>query len=490
MKLENPSLFRQQALIGGKWCQADDDSCIQVRNPFDGSLLGSIPNLGGVETRRAVEAAEQALPSWRNKTGKERGAIIKKWQALIEQNLDDLAMILTLEQGKPLAEAQGELRYALSFVEWFGEEAKRIYGDYLPTTNPDQRMLVMKQPVGVCAALIAWNFPSALVTRKVTPALAAGCTVVLKPSELTPYTALALAYLAELAGFPAGVLNVVTGQPASIGQELTRNPVIRKLTFTGSTETGKLLMQQSASNIKKLSLELGGNAPFIVFDDADIDSAVLGLMQSKFRNAGQTCVCANRVYLHETIAEAFIEKLLVAVQDLRPGNGLDPDSTIGPLINQRAVDKITELVSDALSKGARLLLRHGEIQEGSLMYPPTILDGITPDMRIANEEIFGPVISLFRFASEVEVITLANDNESGLAAYFYTNNQERIWRLMEALEYGVVGINTGMVSNEVGPFGGMKTSGIGREGSKYGIEEFLEIKYACLANQRLAQSLT
>ncbi|MBP6018082.1 MAG: NAD-dependent succinate-semialdehyde dehydrogenase [Burkholderiaceae bacterium] len=481
MKLKNPSLFRQQALIDGHWRDADDKGTLQVKNPFDSRVLGTIPDLGATETRRAIEAAERALPAWRAKTGKERGAILKKWQGLIEANADDLAMILTLEQGKPLAEAKGELSYALSFVEWFGEEAKRVYGDYLPTTRSDQRMLAIKQPVGVCAALIAWNFPSALVTRKVTPALASGCTVVLKPSELTPYTALALAFLAEEAGLPAGVLNVVTGLPTEIGRELTSNPKVRKLTFTGSTETGKLLMQQSASNVKKLSLELGGNAPFIVFEDADLDSAVQGLMTSKFRNAGQTCVCANRIYLHESIAARFTEKLLTEVRALKTGSGLDRDVTIGPLINQKAVDKVARLVNDAVDKGARKLLEVGVLEEGSLIYPPTVLSGITQEMDLATEEIFGPVVSIFSFKSEAEVVVLANTNESGLAAYFYTESQDRTWRLMDALEYGVVGINTSMVSNEVGPFGGMKESGVGREGSKYGIDEFLEIKYACLA---------
>jgi len=480
-RMRNGSIFKQQAYINGKWCDADSGRVLEVRNPYDGAILGTIPDLGADETVRAIEAAEAAQPSWAAKTGKERGAILRKWQALIEQNADDLALILTLEQGKPLAEAHGELNYALSFVEWFSEEAKRVYGDVLPPTRADQRLMAIKQPVGVCAAIIAWNFPSALVTRKVAPALAAGCSVVLKPSELTPYTALALVALAEQAGLPPGVLNVLTGAPAAIGSELTRHPAVRKLTFTGSTDTGRLLMQQSAANIKKLSLELGGNAPFIVFEDADLDQAVDGLMASKFRNAGQTCVCANRVYLQESIADAFTEKLTARVRAMKPGNGLDADVDLGPLIDQRAVKKVTGLVEDAVAKGASLRTGGRLLAEGGLLYEPTVLQGVTQDMRIAHEEIFGPVVGLATFGSEQQVLALANDSESGLAAYFYTEDRARIQRMLEKLEYGIVGVNTGMVSNEVGPFGGVKSSGLGREGSKYGIEEFLEIKYVCMA---------
>jgi succinate-semialdehyde dehydrogenase/glutarate-semialdehyde dehydrogenase len=471
MNLQNSQLLRQQAYIGGAWCDADNGATITVRNPFDASVLGAVPNLGQAETARAIAAADDALPAWRARTGKERGAILRKWHALIEAHADDLALLLTLEQGKPLAEARGELNYALSFVEWFAEEAKRVYGDVLPHTRGDQRMLAIRQPVGVCAAIIAWNFPSALVTRKVSPALAAGCTVVLKPSELTPFTALALAWLGEQAGIPPGVLNVVIGDPA------------RKLTFTGSTQTGRLLMQQSASNIKKLSLELGGNAPFIVFEDADLDEAVQGLVQSKFRNAGQTCVCANRVYVHASVADAFNDKLLAEMRRMKVGGGLEEGVTQGPLIDQRAVDKVARLVDDATARGARLLAG-GKLREpGTLLYEPTLLAGITDAMELAHEEIFGPVVGISTFESEAAVLARANDSASGLAAYFYTANLERVWRMMEGLEYGIVGVNTGAVSNEVGPFGGIKESGVGREGSKYGIEEFLEIKYVCLAGK-------
>lgn len=485
MNLRNAQLLRQQVYIGGIWSDADNGATITVRNPYDGSPLGTVPNVGADETARAIAAADDALPAWRAKTGKERGAILRKWQQLIEQHSDDLALLLTLEQGKPLAEARGELNYALSFVEWFAEEAKRVYGDVLPTPRGDQRLMAIRQPVGVVAAIIAWNFPSALVTRKVSPALAAGCTVVLKPSELTPYTALALAWLGEQAGIPPGVLNVVTGDPAPIGGELSGNATVRKLTFTGSTATGRLLMQQSASNIKKLSLELGGNAPFIVFEDADLDEAVQGLMASKFRNAGQTCVCANRVYVHSSVAAAFAAKLRAEIERMKLGNGLEEGVTIGPLIDQRAVAKVGRLVADATAKGARVLAGGSLATPATLMFQPTLLDGITDEMDIAHEEIFGPVVGLCTFESEAAVLARANDSESGLAAYFYTADLERVWRVMEALEYGIVGVNTGAVSNEVGPFGGVKESGVGREGSKYGIEEFLELKYVCLGGKNL-----
>ncbi len=483
MKLQNAQLLRQQAYIGGRWCDADSKATITVRNPHGGDILGTVPNLGAAETARAIEAAERALPAWRAKTGKERGAILRKWQQLIEAHADDLALLLTLEQGKPLAEARGELNYALSFVEWFAEEAKRVYGDVLPSPRGDQRMMAIRQPVGVVAAIIAWNFPSALVTRKVSPALAAGCTVVLKPSELTPFTALALAWLGEQAGIPPGVLNVVIGDPAPIGAELSGNTAVRKLTFTGSTQTGRLLMQQSAANIKKLSLELGGNAPFIVFEDADLDEAVQGLMASKFRNAGQTCVCANRVYVHDSVAQAFTDKLRAEIGKLKLGGGLEPGVTLGPLIDQRAVDKVSSLVEDARAKGAAVLAG-GKLQAaGTLLYEPTLLTGVTDAMEIAHQEIFGPVVGISTFEDEAAALARANDSESGLAAYFYTADLERVWRVMEGLEYGIVGVNTGAVSNEVGPFGGVKESGVGREGSKYGIEEFLEIKYVCLAGK-------
>jgi succinate-semialdehyde dehydrogenase/glutarate-semialdehyde dehydrogenase len=485
MNLNNDKLLRQQAYIGGTWCNADSLDTIDVLNPFDGAVLGTVPKMGRAETARAIDAADEALASWRAKTGKERGAILRKWHALIEANADDLALLLTMEQGKPLAEARGELTYALSFVEWFAEEAKRVYGDVLPATRSDQRLLAIKQPVGVCGAIIAWNFPSALVTRKVSPALAAGCTVVLKPAELTPFTALALAWLGEEAGIPHGVLNVVTGDPVQIGQELTANDKVRKLTFTGSTQVGRLLMQQSASNIKKLSLELGGNAPFIVFEDADLDEAVEGLMASKFRNAGQTCVCANRVYVQAGVVEKFSEKVLAKVRAMKVGNGLDEGVVLGPLIDGRAVDKVRRLVDDAVGKGATLHTGGQLVAENTLLYAPTLLSGVADHMQIAHEEIFGPVIAITSFDTEREVLALANDTSSGLAAYFYGADGERVWRMMEGLEYGIVGVNTGSVSNEVGPFGGIKESGIGREGSKYGIEEFLEIKYVCISGKSL-----
>jgi len=481
MQLRDPSLLRQQAYIGGEWRDAASGATLAVTNPADGSALGSVPDMGQAETREAIAAAERALPAWRAKTGKERGAILRRWYDLILQNTDDLALLMTLEQGKPLAEARGEIAYALSFVEWFAEEAKRVYGDVLPATRGDQRLLAFRQPIGVCAAITAWNFPSALVTRKVTPALAAGCTVVLKPAELTPYSALALAALAEQAGLPPGVFNIVTGNPVAIGAELTSSPTVRKLTFTGSTATGRLLMQQSAANIKKLSLELGGNAPFIVFDDADLDAALEGLMQSKFRNAGQTCVCANRVYVHEAVYDDFAARLAKRVAALRVGNGLEAGVEQGPLIDGRALQKVQRLVGDAVEKGAQLHVGGNPHALGGTFFEPSVIGPVTPAMEIAREEIFGPVVALFRFRTEAEVVAMANDTESGLAAYFYSENLARVWRVMEALEYGMVGVNTGMISNEVGPFGGIKESGLGREGSKYGIEEFMELKYACLS---------
>lgn len=483
MQLNDPSLWRQQAWVGGQWRDAEGGATIAVNNPFDDSTLGTVPDMREADTDRAIAAAEAALPAWRSKTGKERGAILRRWHDLILQNTEDLARIMTLENGKPLAEARGEVAYALSFVEWFAEEAKRVYGDVLPPTRTDQRLMAIRQPIGVCAAITAWNFPCALVTRKVSPALAAGCTVVLKPAELTPYSALALAELARRAGLPDGVFNVVTGNPVVIGRALSGSSIVKKLTFTGSTATGRLLMQQCASNIKKLSLELGGNAPFIVFDDADIDQAIEGLMFSKFRNAGQTCVCANRVYVQKSIAEEFAARLRARVDALRVGNGLEPGMEQGPLINAAAVGKVTRLVDDAVQKGATVVTGGTAHALGGLFYQPTVLSGITPAMTIAREEIFGPVVALSTFETEQEVIDMANDSESGLAAYFYAANVDRVWRVMERLEYGIVGVNTGMVSNEVGPFGGIKESGVGREGSRYGMEEFMELKYVCIAGR-------
>jgi succinate-semialdehyde dehydrogenase/glutarate-semialdehyde dehydrogenase len=483
MKLNDQSLWRQQAYVGGQWVDAAGGATIAVNNPVDDRPLGTVPDMREADTLRAIEAAEAALPAWRSKTGKERGAILRRWHELILQNIEDLALIMTLENGKPLAEARGEVHYALSFVEWFSEEAKRIYGDVLPNTRSDQRLLAIRQPIGVCAAITAWNFPCALVTRKVSPALAAGCTVVLKPAELTPYSALALAELARRAGLPDGVLNIVTGNPVAIGATLSGSSIVKKLTFTGSTATGRLLMQQCAANIKKLSLELGGNAPFIVFDDADIEQAVDGLMFSKFRNAGQTCVCANRVFVQESIAAEFTARLRVKVDALRVGNGLEQDVEQGPLINAAAVGKVQRLVADAVQKGASVLTGGGAHALGGLFYQPTVLSGITPGMTIAHEEIFGPVIALSTFATEQQALKMANDSESGLAAYFYASDIDRVWRVMERLEYGMVGVNTGMISNEVGPFGGIKESGVGREGSRYGMEEFMELKYVCMAGK-------
>jgi len=483
MQLQDQSLWRQQAYIGGEWCDAAGGAVIGVNNPADNSPLGSVPDMGEAETRRAIAAADAALPAWRRKTGKERGAILRRWHELILQNIDDLALIMTLENGKPLAEARGEVHYALSFVEWFAEEAKRIYGDVLPNTRSDQRLMAIRQPIGVCAAITAWNFPCALVTRKVSPALAAGCTVVLKPAELTPYSALALAELGRRAGIPDGVFNIVTGNPVAIGRELSGSSIVRKLTFTGSTATGRLLMEQCASNIKKLSLELGGNAPFIVFDDADIDQAVDGLMFSKFRNAGQTCVCANRVFVQENIAAEFSRRLQLKVNALRVGNGLQEGIEQGPLINAAAIDKVQRLVADAIDKGAQVLSGGALHALGGLFYQPTVLSGITPAMTIAHEEIFGPVVALSTFVTEQQALDMANDSAAGLAAYFYAGNIDRVWRVMEQLEYGMVGVNTGMISNEVGPFGGIKESGVGREGSRYGMEEFMELKYVCMAGK-------
>lgn len=480
MYSSSKTLIIQKALIDGQWREAESGEKINVHNPYDGSVIGTVPKMGTHETQQAINSAAVAFKSWSIKTGKERAEILKRWYSLIEENSESLARLLTLEQGKPLDEARGELRYALSFVEWFAEEAKRLYGDVLPTPNSEQRLLAIKQPIGVCGAIIAWNFPSALVTRKIAPALAAGCTVVLKPSELTPFTALALGKLALDAGLPAGVFNIVTGSPVEIGGELTGNPKVRKITFTGSTDIGRLLMEQSASSIKKMSLELGGNAPFIIFDDADPEKAVSGLLASKFRNAGQTCICANRVYVQKGILDNIVTLLAERVKDLKVGNGFDPSVDIGPLINEQAIKKVDFLVNDAIAKGAKVIVGGGSNSSGSLLYSPTVLGGVSSDMAISREEIFGPVIALTSFSSEEEALEMANNTDYGLAAYFYTEDRHRIWRLMEQLEFGVVGVNTGVVSNEVGPFGGIKQSGIGREGSKYGIDEFLELKYACI----------
>ncbi|KKJ02616.1 NADP-dependent succinate-semialdehyde dehydrogenase [Burkholderia gladioli] len=479
--LKDPSLFRQQIYLAGEWQGAANGASFEVRNPANGELLGSVPLAGAAETRRAIEAANAAWPAWRRRTAKERAAILRKWYELMLAHADDLALILTTEQGKPLAEARGEILYAASFIEWFAEEGKRVYGDTIPTPAGDKRIVVTKEPVGVCAAITPWNFPAAMITRKVGPALAAGCPIVVKPAEATPFSALALAVLAERAGVPAGVFSVITGDPKAIGGELTGNATVRKLSFTGSTPVGRLLMAQCAPTVKKVSLELGGNAPFIVFDDADLDAAVEGAIASKYRNSGQTCVCTNRFYVHDKVYDAFAAKLAAAVEKLKVGRGTEAGVMQGPLINEAAVLKVEAHIEDALAKGASIATGGKRHALGHGFFEPTVLTGVTPDMKVAKEETFGPLAPLFRFASDEEVIGFANDTEFGLAAYFYSRDIGRVWRVAEALEYGMVGINTGLISNEVAPFGGVKQSGLGREGSHYGIDDYVVIKYLCLA---------
>ncbi|MFV3307959.1 NADP-dependent succinate-semialdehyde dehydrogenase [Pseudomonas sp. NY15181] len=480
MQLKDPTLFRQQAYIDGAWVDADNGQTVQVSNPATHEIIGSVPMMGAAETRRAIEAADKALPAWRALTAKERANKLRKWFDLMIENQDDLARLMTIEQGKPLAEAKGEIAYAASFLEWFGEEAKRVYGDMIPGHQPDKRLMVIKQPIGVTAAITPWNFPSAMITRKAGPALAAGCTMVLKPALQTPYSALALAELAERAGIPKGVFSVVTGNAGAIGGELTGNPIVRKLTFTGSTEIGRQLMAECAKDIKKVSLELGGNAPFIVFDDADLDAAVEGALVSKYRNNGQTCVCANRLYIQDGVYDAFVEKLQAAVARLNIGNGLEQGVTTGPLIDAKAVAKVQLHIDDAVSKGARVVAGGKPHALGGTFFEPTILVDVPKSALVAKDETFGPLAPLFRFKDEAEVIAMSNDTEYGLAAYFYARDLSRVFRVGEALEYGIVGVNTGIISNEVAPFGGIKASGLGREGSKYGIEDYLEIKYLCL----------
>ncbi|MXS20777.1 NADP-dependent succinate-semialdehyde dehydrogenase [Pseudomonas oryzihabitans] len=480
MQLKDASLFRQQAYVDGAWIDADSGATVQVDNPATGETLGTIPKLGRAETKRAIDAANRALPAWRALTAKERSAKLRRWYELMIENQDDLGRLMTLEQGKPLAEAKGEIAYAASFIEWFAEEAKRIYGDTIPGHQADKRILVIKQPIGVTAAITPWNFPTAMITRKAGPALAAGCTMVIKPASQTPYSALALVELAERAGIPKGVLSVVTGSAAEIGAELTESPIVRKISFTGSTEIGAKLMEQSAPTIKKLSLELGGNAPFIVFDDADLDKAVEGAIASKYRNAGQTCVCVNRLYIQDGVYDAFAEKFKAAVAKLKVGNGLEEGVTIGPLIDAKAAAKVKEHIDDAVSQGAKVIAGGKAHANGGSYFEPTILADVPKSAKVSKEETFGPLAPLFRFKDEAEVIELANDTEFGLASYFYARDLSRVFRVAEALEYGMVGINTGLISNEVAPFGGVKASGLGREGSKYGTEEYLEIKYLCL----------
>src|SRR5438477_3171062 len=479
LNLKDPALFRQQCYIDGKWADADSGKTLPVNNPATAEILGTVPNMGAAETRRAIEAADRALPAWRAKTAKERANILRKWFNLMIENQEDLAQLMTAEQGKPLTESRGEIAYSGSFIEWFAEEGKRIYGDTIPSHGTDKRIVVLKQPIGVCVAITPWNFPSAMLTRKAGPALAAGCTMVLKPASQTPYSALALCELAERAGVPKGVLSCVTGSATEIGAEMTSNPTVRKLSFTGSTEIGKVLMAQCAGTVKKLSLELGGNAPFIVFDDADLDAAVEGAIASKYRNTGQTCVCTNRLLVQDSVYDVFAAKLAAAVKALKPAPGLEPGATQGPLIDAAAVQKVESHIRDAQSKGAKVLVGGHRHALGGRFFEPTVLTGVTPQMAIAREETFGPVAPLFRFKTEAEAIALANDTEFGLAAYFYGRDIARVWRVAEALEYGIVGINSGLISTEVAPFGGVKESGLGREGSKYGIDEFVEIKYLC-----------
>lgn len=477
MKLNDQSLLKDKCLIDGKWQAAEDNAKIAVTNPADGKIVGHVPSLTAKQIEGAINASEKAFKSWRALPAAKRSALLRKWFDLMIEYADDLAMIMTCEQGKPLKEARGEILYAASFVEWFAEEAKRTYGDTIPSPQVNQRITVIKQPIGVTAAITPWNFPAAMITRKAAPALAAGCTMIVRPASLTPLTALALGELAQKAGIPAGVLQIVTGKSSSIGKVLTESQIVRKLSFTGSTEVGRALMAECAPTIKRISLELGGNAPFIVFDDADLDAAVKGAIASKYRNAGQTCVCANRILVQSGVYDAFTEKLKQAVQALKVGNGIDSTTDIGPLIEESALKKVDEHIADAVEKGGKLVL--GGKRLGGLFYEPTIMTNITSDMRFAHEETFGPVAPLFKFDSESEAIEMANDTIFGLAAYFYTRDFARAVRVSEALEYGMVGHNTGLISNEVAPFGGVKQSGIGREGSKYGIEEYMETKYIC-----------
>ena len=480
MNLKDPSLLRSDAFIDGAWCRADDGATIEIRNPADGSPVGTVPVMRGGETRRAIEAAARALPEWSKRTAKERAAVLRRFAEAMIANTEDLAIIMTSEQGKPLAEARGEIAYAASFLEWFAEEGKRVYGEVIPTFRADARLMVLRQPVGVAAAITPWNFPAAMITRKLGPALAAGCTFVCKPAPQTPFSALALAELGRRAGLPDGVLNIVTGDAAAIGSELTGNPLVRKFSFTGSTAVGKTLLAQCAGTVKKVSLELGGNAPFIVFEDADLEAAVQGVMASKYRNTGQTCVCANRLFVHTSVYDEFAARLVTAVSALRVGAGLSGPTDQGPLIDERALAKVEAHVADAVAQGARIASGGRRHALGGNFYEPTVLLDVTPGMRVAREETFGPVAPLIRFTDEAEVLRLANDTAAGLAAYFFTRDLARSWRVQEALEYGLIGVNTGLISTEVAPFGGVKESGLGREGSRHGIDDYTELKYVCV----------
>lgn len=480
MKIKTPGLFRKQCYIDGTWQDAQSDATFAVHNPSTGALIGLVPRMGAEETQRAIQAASLALPDWKARTAKERSQILRRWYELILEHIDDLAAIMTSEQGKPLSEAKMEIRYSANFVEWFAEEAKRAYGDIIPSVVRDQHLLVIKQPIGVVGAITPWNFPSAMITRKCAPALAVGCTIVLKPSEATPFSAFALAELASKAGIPSGALNILTGDPIAIGAEMTSNPLIRKITFTGSTKVGKLLMAQSAGTVKKVSLELGGSAPFIVFADANIESAVEGLIASKFRNTGQTCICADRIFIENTIYDAFIQALVKAVKALKVGDGFEEGVQQGPLINAAAVEKVERHLKDAVSKGAVIACGGKRHSLGKTFFEPTVLDHVNLSMQIMKEETFGPVAPLMRFHTEADVIQMANDTDYGLASYIYSGDMDRIWRVAEALEFGMVSVNGGLFSNEASPFGGVKESGIGREGSKYGLDEYLEIKSICI----------
>ena len=480
MHLKDPSLLRSDAFIDGAWCAADDGATVDIRNPADGSIVGTVPVMRGGETRRAIEAAARALPEWSKRTAKERATVLRRFAEAMIANADDLAIIMTSEQGKPLAEARGEIGYAASFLEWFAEEGKRVYGEVIPTFRADARLMVLRQPVGVAAAITPWNFPAAMITRKLGPALAAGCTFVCKPAPQTPFSALALAELGRRAGLPDGVLNIVTGDAAAIGSELTGNPLVRKFSFTGSTAVGKTLLAQCAGTVKKVSLELGGNAPFIVFEDADLEAAVQGVMASKYRNTGQTCVCANRLFVHTSVYDEFAARLVTAVSALRVGAGLSGPTDQGPLIDERALAKVEAHVADAVAQGARIASGGRRHALGGNFYEPTVLLDVTPGMRVAREETFGPVAPLIRFTDEAEVLRLANDTAAGLAAYFFTRDLARSWRVQEALEYGLIGVNTGLISTEVAPFGGVKESGLGREGSRHGIDDYTELKYVCV----------
>lgn len=480
MQLKNDALFRQQAFINGVWCDADNKQTHEVLNPATGEVIGTVPMMGANETRRAIEAADTAQSTWAKKTGKERSIVLRRWHTLIAENIEDLALLMTHEQGKPIGEAKGEIQSGLDYLEWFAEEAKRVYGDVIPGHMSDKRLIVIKQPVGVTAAITPWNFPHSMISRKAGPALAAGCPMIVKPAMETPYSALAMAYLAQQAGIPDGIYSVVTGDPIAIGEEMTTNPMVKKISFTGSTRVGKILMKQCADTVKKMSMELGGNAPFIVFDDADIDAAVTGAMMSKYRNSGQTCVCANRLFVQAGVYEAFSQKLAEQVRAIKVGNGLESGVTQGPLISKAAADNTEALVEDAKNKGATVLCGGQRVDADKNFFNPTILTNVNNDMRIANEEIFAPIAPIFKFDTDEDAVALANRTEYGLAGYFYSRDIGRVWRIAEALEVGMVGVNTGLLTTELAPFGGVKESGMGREGSKYGIEEYVETKYICL----------